>query len=101
MIISVGQLRRIIREVLKESSVAAATSARPSVGNALAPSMTDREQIGRISIPIDKDDHEELSSHLEEPEEDPEDCWGPVPPGAPNPHATPDFYTNDFNIVKR
>ena len=100
MIITVGQLRRIIRAALKEASGAVATSHRPSVGNALAPSQSDREQIGRIAS-LDNDDHDELSSHLQEPEEDPEDCWGPVPPGAHNPHATPDFYTNDFNIVKK
>jgi hypothetical protein len=40
-----------------------------------------------------------VAPHLQEPEVDAEDCWGPVPPVAPNPYAMPDFYTKDFNVI--
>ena len=96
MRITVGQLRGIIREVLGEAGGAAPTP--PNVRNVMAPSMSDREQLGRISI-RDKDDPEALAPHLQEPVEEPEDCWGPVPPVAPNPYAMPDFYTKDFNVI--
>ena len=98
MRISIGQLRRIIREVLEEAGGAAPTPPRPNIRNAMAPSMADREEIGRNSIK-DMDDPDELAPHLLEPVEEPEDCWGPVPPVAPNPYAMPDFYTKDFNVI--
>lgn len=71
---------------------------RPVVNNPMAPSMADREQIGRVSVK-DKDDPEELAPHLMEPEFEQEECWGPVPPTAPNPYAMPDFYSKDFNVI--
>lgn len=98
MRISVGHLREIIREVLEEATGAAPTPPRPNVRNAMSPSMADREQLGRITI-RDKDDPDALAPHLQEPEEDPEDCWGPVPPIAPNPCAMLDFYSKDFNVI--
>lgn len=98
MKLTVGRLRRLIKEVLEEAGGASPTPPRPNVRNAMAPSMADREQIGRISIK-DKDGPEEISSHLQEPVHDEEDCWGPVPPTAQNPYAMPDFYTKDFNVI--
>ena len=64
----------------------------------MAPSMSDREQIGRNSIK-DMDDPEELAPHLREPVYDEEDCWGPVPPTAENPHVGPDVYSKDYNVI--
>ena len=98
MRITVRQLRGIIREVLAEAGGAAPTPPRPNIRNAMAPSMADREQLGKISID-NLDDPDQVAPHLQEPEEDPEDCWGPVPPVAPNPYAMPDFYTKDFNVI--
>jgi hypothetical protein len=98
MRITVGNLRRIIKEVLEEAGGASPTPPRPNIRNAMEPSISDREQLGRISV-RDKDDPDALAPHLQEPEEDPEDCWGPVPPVAPNPYAMPDFYTKDFNVI--
>lgn len=98
MRLTVGQLRQIIRECLVEVGGASPTPPRFNVRNAMASSMADREQLGRISI-RDKDDPDVLAPHLQEPVEEPEDCWGPVPPVAPNPYAMPDFYTKDFNVI--
>ncbi len=98
MKLTVGQLRGIIREVMTEAGGASPTPPRPNVRNAMSPSMADREQLGRITI-RDKDDPDVLAPHLQEPEEDHEDCWGPVPPVASNPYAMPDFYSKDFNVI--
>ena len=98
MRITVGRLRRLIRETLAEAGGGTTMPPRPMVNNPMAPSMADREEIGRNSIK-DMDDPDELAPHLLEPVEEPEDCWGPVPPVAPNPYAMPDFYTKDFNVI--
>lgn len=98
MKITVRQLRGIIREVLTEAGGASPTPPRPNIRNAMAPSMADREQLGKISID-NLDDPDQVAPHLQEPEVDAEDCWGPVPPVAPNPYAMPDFYTKDFNVI--
>ena len=73
---------------------------RPMIRNPMAPSMSDREQIGKNSIQ-NMDDPEEISPHLREPVYDDEDCWGPVPPTAENPHAGPDIYNTDYNVIPR
>jgi len=98
MRITVRQLRGIIREVLIEAGGGTTIPPRTMVNNPMSPSMPEREQIGRNSIK-DMDDPDELAPHLLEPVEEPEDCWGPVPPVAPNPYAMPDFYTKDFNVI--
>lgn len=98
MRITVGRLRRIIRQTLGEAAGGITVPPRPTVRNAMAPSMADREQIGRISI-RDKDDPEDVSPHLREPEYDQEECWGPVPPTGANPYAMPDPYTQDYHVI--
>lgn len=92
-------LRSFIRQmVMLEAGGAPANAPRPVLSNPMAPSMADREQIGRISIK-DLDDPEEISPHLREPVYDEEDCWGPVPPTAENPYALPDFYNKDYGVL--
>jgi hypothetical protein len=98
MRIRLGTLRRIIRVSLAEAGGGTTMPPRPVTRNPTAPSMADREQLGRISIK-DMDDPEEVSPHLMEPLYDKEDCFGPVPPTAQNPYALPDFYTKDYNVI--
>lgn len=98
MRLTLRQLRRIIKECLVEAGGASPTPPRPNVRNAMAPSLTDREQLGRLSI-RDKDDPEALAPHLREPVEEPEDCWGPVPPIGQNPYAMPDPYAKDYHVI--
>lgn len=98
MKITLGELRKIIRQSLLEAGGGTTMPPRPTVRNPMSPSMADREQIGRISVK-DKDDPEELSPHLREPVYDEEDCWGPVPPVAPHVHAMPDFYSQDYGVL--
>lgn len=98
MKLTVGQLRGIIREAMTEADSVSPAPPRQNVRNTMSSSMADREQLGRITV-RDKDDPDALAPHLQEPEEDPEDCWGPVPPVAPNHYAMPDFYSKDFNVI--
>lgn len=92
-------LRTLIREViLQEIGGAPANAPRQVINNPMAPSMADREQIGRISSK-DIDSPEEISPHLRDVLYDEEDCWGPVPPVAENPYALPDYYNKDYGVL--
>ena len=98
MKIRLSELRRIIRLSLTEIGGGVNNAPRPVTRNPNAPSMPDREQLGRNSIK-DMDDPEELSPHLLEPVYDREECFGPVPPTGKNPYAIPDPYTNDYHVI--
>jgi hypothetical protein len=92
MKITIKELRRIINDVLMESGGGTTLPRSPMIRNAMAPEMADREQLGKISRDNDPD---AISSHLEEPTYEFEDCYGPVPPTNKNPYALPDPYTKD------
>lgn len=97
MRISIGRLRRIIREVILEAGGGITVPPRATQANPMAPSMPDREQIGRVSIrDVDVDD---VAPHLREPVYDEDDCWGPVPPTGANPYAMPDPYAKDYHVI--
>lgn len=98
MKIRLSELRRIIRQTLAEIGGGVNRAPRPVTRNPNAPSMSDREQIGRNSIK-DMNDPEELSPHLLEPMYDKEDCYGPVPPTKKNPYAIPDPYAKDYHVL--
>lgn len=98
MKIRLRELRRLIRDAIHEGAGGITVPRRPNIRNPMAPSMADREQLGRISIK-DKDDPEEVSPHLREPLYDEEDCWGPVPPKGANPYAMSDIYTKDYHVI--
>jgi hypothetical protein len=95
MNITVGRLRKMIREALiREGGGAPATKPRPYVRNALSPATADREQLGRQSSK-DIDTEDELSPHLRDQTEDPEDCYGPVPPTQGDPYVNQDMFVRD------
>ena len=98
MKIRLGELRRIIRQSIMEAGGATTMPPRPVTRDPNSPSMADREQLGRISI-RDMDDPDDVSPHLSDPIYDDEECWGPVPPKGANPYATPDPYTQDYNVI--
>ena len=98
MKLTVGEIRQIVRSILRESGGGTTIPSRPMINNPMSPSMADREQIGRISVK-DIDDPEEISPHLQEPVYDEEDCWGPVPPDAPNPYVLPDMFNKDYSVL--
>ena len=75
-----GTLRLILREV---GSGGGRWPGQP-MRNALSPDINSREQIGAMSAKaLDTvDDPDGLPNHLLEPDVDPSDCFGPVPPTA-------------------
>ena len=72
------------------------------INNPMSPSTNDREALGYLAddpADVDPNDDDELPDHLRQPQEDPEDCFGPVPPVNANsdyPYAeVPDPLTRD------
>lgn len=98
MRLSIGALRRIIREALLESGGGTSIGPRPTSTNPAISSISDREQIGRISIQ-DIDDPDEISPHLMEPDYDRKETEGPVPPTGKHPYASPDPLAKDYNVI--
>jgi hypothetical protein len=95
--LTIRQLRRLIREAISNGW------ASPPQPLGAAKGMTNsREQIGSLAAKdVDTDDETGLSSHLVEPEVDPEDCFGPVPPrkeGDPF-YAQQDPFVRDADVL--
>lgn len=91
MKIRLGELRRLIARRLTEVGSHGAFPGQP-VRNVLSPDINAREQLGALSAKaIDTvDDPDDLPNHLREPEVDPEDCLGPVPPDSEKPYVGQD-----------
>jgi len=98
MKIKLGMLRMIIREVLAEAGGGTTLPPRPMVNNPMSPSMADREQLTKMSV-SSLDDPDMVAPHLQEPQYEEEDCWGPVPPTTENPYMLPDYYSKDFGVL--
>ena len=98
MRITVGRLRRIIRESLNEAGGGTSIGTRPTSTNPAISSISDREQIGRNSI-RDMDDPDEIAPHLMDPLYNREECEGPVPPTGKHPYVSPDPYSQDYNVI--
>ncbi len=96
--IRLGTLRKVIRNTVLEAG--GGSSHFPIVRDAMAPSTTDREAIEKQSKFDIKDDPDSLPPHLREPEvqEDPDDCFGPVPPNtAGDPYLMTDPHAQDWH----
>lgn len=98
MIIKLSELRTLIRSVLLEVGGASPRPARNVTNNPSVSSMSNREQIGKISVKQLTDD-EEIAPHLQDRIYDEEDCQGPVKPSGKNPYALPDFYAKDYGVL--
>lgn len=100
MRLSIRQLRRLISEAIV-SEWAGAPPTKPMfdyVNNPLSPSSSDREALGPLAdhpADVDPEDDLELPTHLRDPQEDPEDCWGPVPPTQGDPYVQQDPFVRD------
>jgi hypothetical protein len=87
MLISIIELRRLIREEIRD---------------AMSPAKNDREPIGSLgkrTLDPEAQEEDELPSHLRDTDFDPEDYWGPVPPAGEEPYATLDPYEKDTGIL--
>lgn len=95
MKIRLGRLREVICEV-------SANFPGGPTRNVLSPATNTREQIGSLAgnVPLDTvDDYEGMPDHLFDPEVDPEDCLGPVPPDAEEPYVGQDPFVRDAFIL--
>ena len=96
MKLRIRQLRMMISEALHEGGGGVSHKPQPYSGNAMSPASADREQMSYLADKdIDTDDGEDVSMHLRDQTVDPEDCFGPVPPTAPNPYAQQDPFVRD------
>ena len=95
MKIKLRELRRIIRRAVNEMTKAPNTMFN-AMNDPLSPSTSDREQLGFLADhPTDVDPNDDLPDHLKNPVEDPEQCWGPVPPTGEEPYTQQDPFTRD------
>lgn len=67
----------------------------------MSPEMADREQLGSLAnVDTDTvDDADALPSHLREPVESVEDCFGPVPPVQGGPYVGQDPFVRDWSVL--
>lgn len=98
MRITIGKLRKIIRENLIEVGGGVSIGSRPTTSNPAISSISDREQIGRISVK-DIDDSDDIAPHLKDPMYDRDEVEGPVPPTGEHPYASPDPINKDYNVI--
>lgn len=93
MRVRLGTLRAYLREV----GANGAFPGQPVARNPLSPDVNSREQLGDISAKtIDTvGDEDGLPEHLREPQVDPADCFGPVPPDAEPPFVSQDPFVRD------
>lgn len=92
MKIRLGTLRKIIRE-----AGGWASPPQPAGRNFFSSDITNREQIDRLDV-VDND-HQQITSHLEDPTEDPEDCFGPVPPISDQIDIHQDPFSRDYGPI--
>jgi len=96
--ITLNELRNIIRKVLIEAGGGTPTRTMGAGRNPMSPEKADREALSFLAdnpTDIDLDDDDELPSHLRNPLEDPEDCFGPVPPVQGDPYVMQDPFARD------
>lgn len=90
MRIRLSELRKKIVRALDESG--------PYIRNALSPDSNSREGLKSMGKPdLGNDPDEELPPHLRDVHVDPADCYGPVPPFAPDPYVTQDPLVRDYS----
>lgn len=81
-------LRRYVRHALRE------VLEGPHISNVISTKLAKREQMGSLA-----GDGDEIASHLQEPEVDVEDCYGPVPPMGEEPGVFADPYTVNYHVL--
>lgn len=99
MRITLKELRHRIRHALHEKGGGNAMT--PHIRDALSPALSDREELGRMTLK-DLDGNEEIASHLRDQsiEASVADDFGPVPPKQGNDvTALTDPYTRDYGVL--
>ena len=97
MKLTIRQLRSVIRQELVEWG--GGPTRPPTLLSPASPdNASQREEIGSLGGEL-KDTDDELPPHLREPVYDEDECWGPVPPTAPDPTATMDPFNTDWSVL--
>lgn len=89
MRLTVGNLRKIIKEVLSESGGGISRKSKPTIRNPLSPNVSSREQIGSLGNHGDNI-NDDISNHLLGGNESFDDEYGPVPPNQESPRLSQD-----------
>jgi len=97
MKIKLGNLRKLIRTLVEVGGWASAP--QPVGTSTYSSDLPNREQIGRMEITDDNEN--DLAGHLIDPEEDVEDCYGPVPPTSEETGVHQDPYASDYGVLPR
>lgn len=89
---TMGQLRQII---VRESGY---NPGEIVARNVISPDVNNRETLGAISAKgLDTaEDPDQMPDHLTQPNVDPKDCYGPVPPDAEEPYVGQDPFARDY-----
>jgi hypothetical protein len=95
--LTIRDLRKIVKSVLREAGGAASTKPMfGAINDPLSPATSDRESLGYLADnPRGVDPNDQLPAHLREPLETPEDCFGPVPPVGEDPYVMQDPLVRD------
>ena len=89
-----GRLRQLIKLALDEGGGGWASPPQPAGRHNMSPEVNNREAIQVMKVG-NMQDVDELPPHLRDPYEDPEDCFGPVPPNAEEPGVHQDPFVRD------
>lgn len=97
MKITIKELRQIINRALVEAGGGVPTKPMFGGKNPESPEAYDREQLGYLADQGGPETHADdiLPPHLRNPTEDPEDCFGPVPPVQGDPYVMQDPFAVD------
>ena len=72
----------------------------PHLGNEISPHLTQHDEIPDLGVKRKPED-DGIAPHLQEPEEDMKDCYGPVPPTTEEPGVFADPYSQDYHVIPK
>ena len=91
-------LRSLIRLLIREAYYSNIDG--PHLGNLISPHLAQRDEIPYLGVKRNPEE-DEIAAHLQEPEEDMEDCYGPVPPTTEEPGVYADPYSQDYHVIPK
>jgi len=93
-------LKLIIRKLIREAYASGIDGPHIDTTISMSNHLSQRDEIPYLGKKQNKDD-EEIAAHLMDPEETPEDCYGPVPPNAEEPGVYSDPYTKGWPVIPK
>ena len=100
MKVTLRELKRVIRSFVLLELDSRMTRPMFAPNDPVSPELADRESLGYLADgDIDVDDAGDVPAHLKDPVEDPEECWGPVPPTQGDPYVQQDPFTRGWGVL--